>query len=321
MYLPMVLSDYELNLIDKMLSGDRGSLARLITLAESRHKSLPEVLKRLGPKMGDPYIIGITGPPGAGKSTITNKIIQCYREKGKKVGVLAVDPSSPFTGGAILGDRIRMHDHAMDDGVFIRSISTRGTHGGLSRATKEIIKIYGAYGMDYVIIETVGVGQTELDIVRVADTVLVVLVPEAGDAVQTMKAGLMEIADVFIVNKADREGAGIIASEIKQVIFLKRTVSGWTPPVLLTSALRNEGIGEVIEKIEKHRSFQAESGLLDKKKEKRLEEEFSEIIKELIEAKIARKLGDAEVKKIYARVKSGELDPFEGAELVISKII
>lgn len=317
----MLLSDYELNLIDKMLSGDRASLARLITLAESRHKSLAGILKRLGPKMGDPYIIGITGPPGAGKSTITNKLIQSYRDRGKKVGVLAVDPSSPFTGGAILGDRIRMHDHAMDDGVFIRSISTRGTHGGLSRATKEIIKLYGAYGMDYVIIETVGVGQTELDIVRVADTVLVVLVPEAGDAVQTMKAGLMEIADVFIVNKADREGAGIISSEIKQVISLKRAHGGWTPPVLLTSALRNEGIAGVIDEIEKHKSFQSGSGLLKKKKEKRIEEEFSEIIKELMEIKIDRRLGDAEIKKIYARVKSGELDPYEGAELVISKIM
>lgn len=317
----MALSDKELNLIDKMLSGDRASLARLITLAESRHKSLAGILKRLGPKMGDPYIIGITGPPGAGKSTITNKLIQSYRDRDKKVGVLAVDPSSPFTGGAILGDRIRMHDHAMDDGVFIRSISTRGTHGGLSRATKEIIKLYGAYGMDYVIIETVGVGQTELDIVRVADTVLVVLVPEAGDAVQTMKAGLMEIADVFIVNKADREGADIISSEIKQVLSLKRAHGGWTPPVLLTSALRNEGIAGVIDEIERHKSFQAGSGLLKKKKEKRIEEEFSEIVKELMELKVARRLGDAEIKKIYARVKSGELDPYEGAELVISKIL
>ncbi|MCI0480010.1 MAG: methylmalonyl Co-A mutase-associated GTPase MeaB, partial [Candidatus Dadabacteria bacterium] len=239
----------------------------------------------------------------------------------KKIGVLAVDPSSPFTGGAILGDRIRMHDHAMDDGVFIRSISSRGTHGGLSRATNEIIKLYGAYGMDYVIIETVGVGQTELDIVGVADTVLVVLVPEAGDSVQTMKAGLMEIADIFIVNKADREGAALISSEIKQVLSLKRSGSGWTPPVLLTSALKGEGIGGVIEGIEKHRSFQIESGMLKNKKEKRIEGEFSEIIRELLDEKIARKLGDKEVKKIYARVKSGEIDPYEGALLVISKII
>ena len=271
--------------------------------------------------MRDPYILGITGPPGAGKSTITNELIRSYRDMDKKVGVLAVDPSSPFTGGAILGDRIRMHDHAMDDGVFIRSISTRGTHGGLSRATVEITKLYGAYGMDYVIIETVGVGQTELDIVGVADTVLVVLVPEAGDSVQTMKAGLMEIADIFIVNKADREGAALISSEIKQVLSLKRAGSGWTPPVLLTSALRGEGIEGVIEGIEKHRAFQTGSGMLKNKKEKRIEGEFSEIIRELIDEKIARKLGDKEVKKIYARVKSGEIDPYEGALLVISKII
>ena len=321
MYLQMPLSDYESGLIDKMLSGDRASLARLISIAESRHKSLPEILRRLAPVMRDPYILGITGPPGAGKSTITNELIRSYRDMDKKVGVLAVDPSSPFTGGAILGDRIRMHDHAMDDGVFIRSISTRGTHGGLSRATVEITKLYGAYGMDYVIIETVGVGQTELDIVGVADTVLVVLVPEAGDSVQTMKAGLMEIADIFIVNKADREGAALISSEIKQVLSLKRAGSGWTPPVLLTSALRGEGIEGVIEGIEKHRAFQIESGMLENKKEKRIEGEFSEIIRGLLDEKIAIKLGDKEVKEIYARVKSGEIDPYEGALLVISKII
>jgi len=321
MYLQMPLSDYESGLIDKMLSGDRASLARLISIAESRHKSLPEILRRLAPVMRDPYILGITGPPGAGKSTITNELIRSYRDMDKKVGVLAVDPSSPFTGGAILGDRIRMHDHAMDDGVFIRSISTRGTHGGLSRATVEITKLYGAYGMDYVIIETVGVGQTELDIVGVADTVLVVLVPEAGDSVQTMKAGLMEIADIFIVNKADREGAALISSEIKQVLSLKRAGSGWTPPVLLTSALRGEGIEGVIEGIEKHRAFQIESGMLENKKEKRIEGEFSEIIRGLLDEKIAIKLGDKDVKEIYARVKSGEIDPYEGALLVISKII
>jgi LAO/AO transport system kinase len=320
MYLTMALSDYESDLIDKMLAGDRASLARLISIAESRHKSLPEILKRLAPAMRDPYIIGITGPPGAGKSTITNRLIRSYRNMDKKVGVLAVDPSSPFTGGAILGDRIRMHDHAMDDGVFIRSISTRGTHGGLSRATVEITKLYGAYGMDYVIIETVGVGQTELDIVGVADTVLVVLVPEAGDSVQTMKAGLMEIADVFLVNKSDREGAQLIAAEIKQVVSLRRA-GVWTPPVLLTSALSGEGIEGIIEAVEKHRDFLTGSGELISKKEKRIEEEFSEIIRGLVDEKIARKLEDPEVKKIYARVKSGEIDPYEGAMLVVSKII
>jgi LAO/AO transport system kinase len=209
----------------------------------------------------------------------------------------------------------------MDDGVFIRSISTRGTHGGLSRATVEITKLYGAYGMDYVIIETVGVGQTELDIVGVADTVLVVLVPEAGDSVQTMKAGLMEIADVFIVNKADREGAALISSEIKQVVSLKRAGRAWTPPVLLTSALTGEGIEGIIEAVGKHRDFLTTSGMLESRKEKRIEEEFSEIIKGLIDEKISRKLGEPEIKKIYARVKSGELDPYEGALLVISKII
>ncbi len=317
----MPLSDNELKLIDSMLEGDRAALARLITLAESRHPSLPAILKRLNSKTGVAYTIGITGPPGAGKSTITGKLIRCYRDAGMKVGVLAVDPSSPFTGGAILGDRIRMHDHSMDDGVFIRSISTRGRRGGLARATGEIIKLYSAYGMDYVIVETVGVGQTELDIIGVADTVLVVLVPEAGDAVQTMKAGLMEIADIFIVNKADRPGADLLSREIRQIVSLKSGGADWAVPVLLTTAVRNEGIAGIKEQIDKHIEYQTEKSLLKEKREKRREDEFSEIVRDLIEKRIADKLEDREIKNIFARVKTGELDPYEAAELLISKVM
>lgn len=317
----MSLSLHESELIDKMLSGDRVALARLITLAESRHRSLPEILRRLDRLSGRSYVIGITGPPGAGKSTLTNKLIQHYRETGKRVGVLAVDPSSPFSGGAILGDRIRMHDHSMDDGVFIRSISTRGTHGGLSRASSEIIKLYSAFGMDCVIVETVGVGQTELDIIRIADTVTVVLVPEAGDGVQTMKAGLMEIADIFVVNKADREGAGLLAAEIKQIVSLRAAGREWVQPVLLASAIRGEGIDGVIAEIDKHKSFQEENGLLELKRRTRREKEFSEIVREAVETMISDKLDGAEIKKIFARVRNGELDPYEGVKLVLSKIV
>lgn len=319
--IPMPISEREERLIDRMLSGDRVALARLITLVESRHPSVFEILKRIGSKPGRSYIVGITGPPGAGKSTIVNELILSLRKRDKRVGVVAVDPTSPFTGGAVLGDRIRMQDHALDENVFIRSLGSRGSHGGLSKATKEIIKLYDAFGMDYIIIETVGVGQTELDIIRLADTVIVVLVPEAGDFVQTMKAGLMEIGDVFIVNKADREGADRIAREVGFMMSLKPREDGWNVPVLLTSAHEGKGIEEVAKEIERHRSFQAERSLLREKREKRREEEFSQILSEIIERRISEKLKEGEVKRVLALVKSGEIDPYEGAEIVISKIL
>lgn len=270
----MPISDKEIKLVDKMLSGDRLALARLITMVESRHPSVLEILKGISSKTGRAYTIGVTGPPGAGKSTLVNEVIQAFRKKDSKIGVIAVDPSSPFTGGAVLGDRIRMQNHTLDDNVFIRSLGSRGSHGGLSRATKEIMKLYDAFGMDYIIIETVGVGQTELDIIDLADTVLVVLVPEAGDSVQTMKAGLMEIGDIFIVNKADREGADRLSKEIQFMISLKPKEDEWKIPVVLTSAHESKGIVEVVREIERHKAFQIDGDLLKEKRVKRREEEF-----------------------------------------------
>lgn len=317
----MQLTHEEKILIDRMLGGDRSALARLITYAESRHDKLPEILKSIGARSGESYIVGITGPPGAGKSTLTSRLTAQYRRSGKKIGVLAVDPSSPFSGGSILGDRIRMQEHSMDDDVFIRSISSRGTHGGISRATKEIIKLYQAYGMDYIIVETVGVGQTELDIIVHSDTVVVVLVPEAGDTVQTMKAGLMEIADIFVVNKADREGAALLSAELKDTVSIRTGMNVWEIPVLLTSAVNDTGISELIGSIENHRVFQIENGLLPEKRAKRREEEFSQIVQEYLERKISEKLNDGECEKISDRVRSGELDPYEAARQLIDKII
>jgi len=240
--------------LEQFANHDRNALARLITLVENRAPETSAIIERVYPLTGHAQVIGITGPPGAGKSTLVNRLIIKYRALGKRVAVLAIDPSSPFSGGAVLGDRVRMTDHYKDSSVYIRSLSSRGSHGGLSRAAREIVKLLDAFGHDIIVIETVGVGQTELSVMDLADTTVVVTVPEGGDSVQVMKAGLNEIADVFVVNKADRDGALRMVSELEQMLHL-RPPSPWAIPVLPTEAVRGTGVDAVLDALERHRAF------------------------------------------------------------------
>src|SRR5882672_10241473 len=268
-------------LLEKMSAGSEVALARLMTLVERDGNEVGPILETIAPKLGNAFTIGITGPPGAGKSSVVDCLAALMRKAGKTVGVVAIDPSSPFSGGALLGDRIRMSQHYLDKGVFIRSMATRGSHGGLARATKDVIKLLDAFGRDYVMIETVGVGQTELDVMGATDTVLVTVVPEAGDGVQVMKAGLMEIADIFVVNKADRDGAARMQTELTLMLELKYSAKHpepgdppmWKIPVLPTQALNNIGMVELFQAIEDHHRFLQETGELARKRKTRRREE------------------------------------------------
>ncbi len=233
-------------MIDKFYSGDPVALARIISHIENRGPETDSILAALYPKTGKALAIGITGPPGAGKSTVVDKLCALYLARGQKVGIIAVDPSSPFTGGALLGDRIRMQDLAVNKDVFIRSMATRGSTGGLALATTEVIRALDAFGKDIILVETVGVGQVELDVAEACDTTVVVLVPESGDSIQAMKAGLMEIADIFVVNKADRDGAQRVAAEMNMILDVKRGKCGRELPVVLTQAVNNVGLDELL---------------------------------------------------------------------------
>lgn len=301
-----------------MRGGDKRALARLMTYVDNRHEDLLEILSELSGAAGRAFRIGVTGPPGAGKSTLVDKLVAAYRAEGKTVGVVAIDPSSPFSGGAVLGDRIRMQDHNADEGVFIRSLGSRGAHGGLSRAARDIAHLFDAFGYDVVVIETVGVGQTELDIMSVADTTLVVLVPESGDTIQTMKAGLMEIADVFVVNKADREGADRIFHELKALSQMHSAANGWEVPVLKAVATKKEGVSEIVKTVSEHRGFLTEHPKSEKERAEILKQQLFEIVLSEIGSRLSDACG---TQTPYREWCDSLLDGSENAYQVASKMI
>ncbi len=277
----MELSIPESDLAEKIIRGDRRNLARFISRVECGDHDAETILSRLYPHVGRAYRVGITGPPGAGKSTLTNKLTMRFRRTGKKVAVIAVDPTSPFTGGALLGDRIRMNEIALDEGIFIRSMATRGSLGGLSQKAVEVADVLDAAGFDIVILETVGVGQSELDIVGAADTTVVVLVPESGDVVQAMKAGLMEIADIFVINKADHAGSDKAVQALETSLQLRdHTAESWLPRIVKTVSIEGKGIDQLREQIEVHRAYLETNGGLQKKRRQRETEFIKKIIAE-----------------------------------------
>ena len=304
------------SLLERFSARDRLALARLITLVENRAPVVSTVMERIYSRIGHAYIIGVTGAPGAGKSTLVNRLIAKYRAQGKNVGVLAIDPSSPFSGGAVLGDRVRMTDHYRDSGVYIRSLSSRGSHGGLSRAAREVVKLLDAFGFDVIIIETVGVGQTELSVMDLADTTVVVTVPEGGDGVQVMKAGLNEIADLFVVNKADREGADRVKAELELGVHLSRQDAGWLPPVVLTQAAADQGVDALVAAIARHADFVAAHRNPERERERRTRE-FVEVLSAEMQDRAARAVKSGGVNGLVSEVRAGSLNPYTAARRVI----
>ena len=308
------------DLANRILSSDRNAIARGISLVENESKQASELLKLLYKKTGRAYLIGITGPPGAGKSTITNCLSKLLTQKGSTVGIIAVDPTSPFTGGALLGDRIRMQDSGSSNYVFIRSMATRGSLGGLSKKAKEACEKLDASGKDFIIIETVGVGQSELDIAQTADTTIVVLVPESGDAVQTMKAGLMEIGDIFVINKSDREGSESLGVALRTMLHLKMTrESDREIPVIKTVASRNKGIDELYDFIMRHKEYLEKKGKLALKRREHLLKQINELVNNKLENKFwtseRKELLDNQIEKISER----EVTPYDFVDDMFTK--
>jgi LAO/AO transport system kinase len=299
--------------------GDPRAVARLVTLVEDGDPVLRDVAAALAEFTGRAQVIGLTGSPGVGKSTITSELVRAYREQGHRVGVLAVDPSSPFTGGAILGDRVRMQDHATDPGVYIRSMSSRGHLGGLAGATPQAVRVLEGAGCDVVLVETVGVGQAEVEVASLADTTVLLLAPGMGDAIQAVKAGVLEVADIFVVNKFDRDGADATYHDLQGMIALGERAPGqWRPAVVKAVAARGEGIADVVAAIARHRTFLERDDELRRRRERRAAVEVEEIALATLRGRIATLRPDEALPGLAARVAAGELDPYTAADQLLA---
>ncbi|MGH9669368.1 MAG: methylmalonyl Co-A mutase-associated GTPase MeaB [Terriglobales bacterium] len=309
------------NWVERIRSGDLRALARAISAIEDHAPESVELLKALFPHSGRARVIGLTGAPGSGKSTLVDQLAREYRKQGRTIGIIAVDPTSPYTGGAILGDRIRMQAHHADSGIYIRSMATRGFLGGLARATADVATVLDASGKDLILVETVGVGQDEVDIVRLADATIVILVPGMGDDVQTIKAGIMEIADIFVINKSDREGAERVEREIRAMQSLATRPDRWSPPIVKTVATEGAGIAELVAAIAEHEQYLRRENLALKRKIGNWRERLVEMLREsLLERVLTEQLNDGQVAKYAAEVAEGKRDPYSLVEEIVSRL-
>lgn len=306
--------------LDAVISNkDKRSIARLITMIEDRDEGAINIVKEAYKKAGSAWIIGVTGPAGVGKSTLLDCLIGEYRKAGLTVGIIAIDPTSPFSGGAILADRIRMQLHSVDEGVFIRSMGTRGRLGGISPATNDVVDLLDAFGMDVIIIETVGVGQDEVDIVKIAHSIIVVLMPGMGDEVQIMKAGLMEIADIFVINKSDREGVERLQTELEMLLGLTSFDGEWKPRIVKTVAPKREGIEELVEVLKAHREFLYLSSKLKIRRYQAVKQRFLDTYQELSIAKVISQSSEEELENILYNIYERKVDPYTAAESFLKK--
>ena len=309
------------DLVSRARDGDARAVARLISLVEDESPLLREVTAALAPHTGHAKIVGVTGAPGVGKSTSTSALVGELRKADRRVGVLAVDPSSPFSGGALLGDRVRMQDHALDREVYIRSMASRGHLGGLAWSTPQAIRVLGAAGCDVVLIETVGVGQSEVEIAGLADTTLVLLAPGMGDGIQAAKAGILEVGDVYVINKADRDGADTLRRELRSMLALAERAEGdWRPPIVKTVAPKNDGLDQVVAEIERHHAWLESSGELARGRTRRARDEIEAIALTALRARWGDVHGRSELDDLAAQVASGESDPYAAAETLLAQL-